>query len=216
MAINKRQSSKETLRETSGQAKGHRVNIKTRQVRGHIKLVLQQFLAGFLIFIGFLLIMYAASKNFNFSLYKQVKEAQKQNQIEEKKAYKAVLIAIPKINKLLDITDGTFDGKRWVVSEEGVSYYTQSSLPQQGGNTVLYGHNKAAILGGLTKLKFGDKIELTLNNGDVVVYEVYETKTIKPTDVDILNQTTEPRLTIYTCSGFLDSARFVVLAKPVN
>ncbi len=177
-------------------------------------IVFQQFLAGFLIFIGFLLIMYVASKNFDFSLYKQVKEAQKQNQIEEKKAYKTVKIAIAKINKDLDITDGTFDGKRWVVSERGVSYYTNSSLPQQGGNTVLYGHNKAAILGGLTVMKPGDKIDLTLNNGEVVTYEVFETKTIKPTDVDILNQTTDQRLTIYTCSGFLDSARFVVLARP--
>lgn len=179
-------------------------------------IVFQQFLAGFLIFIGFLLIMYVASKNFNFSLYKQVKEAQKQNQIEEKKAYKAVKIAIPKINKVLDITDGTFDGKRWVVSERGVSFYVNSSLPEQGGNTVLYGHNKKVVLGGLTALKAGDQIELTLDNGDALIYEVYETKTIKPTEVDILNQTSEPRLTIYTCSGFLDTSRFVVLAKPVN
>ena len=178
-------------------------------------IVFQQFLAGLLIFIGFLLIMYAASKNFNFSLYKQVKEAQRQNLIEEKKAYKAVEIAIPKINKVLEISDGTFDGKRWVVSETGVSFYVNSSLPKQGGNTVLYGHNKTVILGGLNLLKVGDKIELTLDNGEVLTYEVYETKTIKPTDVDILNQTSESRLTIYTCSGFLDSARFVVLARSV-
>lgn len=181
------------------------------------KLILfQQFLAGLLIFIGFLLIVYAASKNFNFGFTRQIEKTQNQNQIEVAKANKAVKIAIPKINKVLDITDGTFDGSHWVVSESGVSFYTNSSLPEAGGNTVLYGHNKAVILGGLVALVKGDRIELTLDSGKVLAYEVSETKTIKPTEVDILNQTTEPRLTIYTCTGFLDSARFVVLAKRVD
>lgn len=201
MAVKKSQKSKIT---DAGQV---------RQGRGHFKLISQQFLAGFLIFIGFLLVMYAASKNFDFSLYKQVKEAQKQNEIDQEKAHKAVIISIPKINKVLDIEDGMFDGKRWVVSENGVSFYTSSSLPEQGGNTVLYGHNKARILGGLVSIKRGDKIDLTLDNGNVLSYEVFETRTIKPTEVDILNNTNEPRLTIYTCIGFLDSARFVVLAR---
>ncbi len=190
---------------------------KKSKIASKTKLIfLQQFFAGFLVFIGFLLIFYAASKNFNFSLFRQAERAQKQNQMEEKKAYKAARITIPKINKVLDITDGTFDGKRWVVSDNGVSFYTGSSLPDEGGNTVLYGHNKAAILGGLVNVRKGDLIELGMENGELRSYEVFETKTIKPTDVSILSTSADTILTIYTCSGFLDSARFVVLAKPVG
>lgn len=202
-------------RDKGTKSKSNKVKVKPRVYRSHALLVSQQFLAGLLVFAGFLLIMYAASQNFDFSLYKEVKQAQRQNQKEEQMAFKAVSISIPKINKVLEIEDGTYDGKRWVVSQEGVSYYTESSLPKQGGNTVLYGHNKARILGGLVAMKKGDKIDLTLDNGEVLSYEVSETKTIKPNQVDILNQTKEAQLTIYTCTGFLDSARFVVIAKPL-
>lgn len=176
----------------------------------------QQFFAGLLILIGFLLIIFAVSKNFNFSFFKKIEEPQKQNQIEANKASKIVKISIAKINKVLDVTDGTFDGRRWVVSVNGVSFYTDSKLPEENGNTVLYGHNKAAVLGGLVALKKGDKIDLMLESGKALSYEVFETKTIKPTDVSILNTSTDTILTIYTCSGFLDTSRFVVVAKLVS
>ena len=56
-------------------------------------------------------------------------------------------------------------------------------------------------------------LPVKMDNGEVIKYEVYETRTIKPTDVSILNSTSDSRLTLYTCAGFLDTARFVVLGK---
>ena len=38
-------------------------------------------------------------------------------------------------------------------------------------------------------MRVGDKIELTLESGRVLAYEVSETKTIEPEEVGILNQT---------------------------
>ena len=40
-----------------------------------------------------------------------------------------------------------------------------------------------------------------------------KTEVVKAEVVEILSQTEDARLTIFTCSGFLDTARFVVVAK---
>ena len=123
---------------------------------------------------------------------------------------------IPKIAKILYVSDGYVVDNRWSISETGVSYLTSSAAPGQIGNSVIYGHNRNDILGYLPKVTTGDPIFVVLANGDYVKYEVAETKVIEPTQVEILDQTHDSRLTIYTCTGFLDTARFVVVAKQID
>lgn len=192
-----------------------RKNKKSKKSKGLLGLKLQLGFSLLLIILGFVLIFFAAYKNYGFRLTNQLPKSVAEQHETSDKINKIASINIPKIKRDLKVEDGSYVNGRWEVSQEGVSYYTDSSLPQEGGNTVLYGHNKARILGGLVDMKKGDKIELRLDNGDIKIYEVSETKTIKSSEVSILNETEEPRLTIYTCTGFLDSARFVVIAKPV-
>jgi len=123
---------------------------------------------------------------------------------------------IPKIAKILYVSDGYVVDNRWSISETGVSYLTSSAAPGQIGNSVIYGHNRNDILGYLPKVTTGDPIFVVLANGDYVKYEVAETKVIEPTQVEILDQTHDSRLTIYTCTGFLDTARFVVVAEQID
>ena len=123
---------------------------------------------------------------------------------------------IPKIAKILYVSDGYVVDNRWSISETGVSYLTSSAAPGQIGNSVIYGHNRNDILGYLPKVTTGDPVYVVLATGDYVKYEVAETKVIEPTQVEILDQTHDSRLTIYTCSGFLDTARFVVVAKQID
>lgn len=125
---------------------------------------------------------------------------------------KPTKLYIPRMAKVLSVSDGYVTGNRWTTSPIGVSYYTDSALPGQG-NTVLYGHNTRDILGGLWRVSNGDYIYVVLADGQFVKYQVLETKEIKPTQVEILNQSADSRLTIYTCSGFLDQARFAVVSK---
>lgn len=127
---------------------------------------------------------------------------------------KPTKIFIPKMKRILYVSDGFVQNDRWAISETGVSYYTNSALPGQG-NTVIYGHNTKDKLGGLWRVSAGDQVYIVLANGDFVKYQITETKEVKPTQVEILVQTDEKRLTLYTCSGFLDRARFVVTANQV-
>lgn len=129
---------------------------------------------------------------------------------------KPTRIFIPKIAKNLNIESGQVINNRWTISPTGVSYLTDSSLPGTNGNSIMYGHNLKNILGDLPNLQNGDFLYVVLNNGQFVKYSVFEKKQITPYQVEILKQTPDSRLTIYTCSGFLDSARFVVVAKKVE
>lgn len=135
---------------------------------------------------------------------------------ETKSEANPVQLYIPKLAKVLYISDGEVVDNRWTISATGVSYLTSSALPGDGGNSVLYGHNRADILGGLPALRKGDVIYVAMSDGQSIKYTVFETREIKPTQVEILKGTEDARLTIYTCSGFLDQARFVVVARYIE
>ncbi|MEN9389798.1 MAG: hypothetical protein RLY61_882 [Candidatus Parcubacteria bacterium] len=104
----------------------------------------------------------------------------------------------------------------WVYPENSLVYLQNSVLPGQKGNTVIYGHNFKSLLGDLNKTKIGDKIEIQLTSGKVITYAITNTYTVTPDQTHILNATTDARLTLFTCSGFLDSKRLVVIAKQIN
>ena len=163
-----------------------------------------------LILAGVTLISFSA-KNY----FEKPEEVKPEIRTSEVKKPQPIKIIIPKISKSLNITQGEFKNDRWTVAENGVSYLSSSSLPGDHGNSVIYGHNLNNIFGRLYEVKNDDYLYVVLNNGQIVKYKVFETKQIKPTDIEILNETKDNRLTIYTCSGFLDQARFVVVAQEV-
>lgn len=128
---------------------------------------------------------------------------------------KPTIIYIPRIKKVLNISDGTYSQNRWKISTTGVSYLTSSVVPGAKGNSVLYGHNLKNILGDLPNLRKEDTIYVVLSNGEFAKYRVEEAKKIKAQQTEILNVSNDYRLTIFTCTGFLDTARFVVIAKAI-
>lgn len=144
-----------------------------------------------------------------------IKAAEPQAGASDQEIHKPTKIYIPKMKRILAVSDGYYIDKRWTVAETGVSFYTDSAIPGHG-NSVLYGHNRKGILGGLWRVDSGDYIYLILANGHFVKYQVSEEKEIKPTQVEILAKTSDSRLTLYTCSGFLDTARFVVVGNQVE
>lgn len=169
----------------------------------------------FLIILGGVILIAASYTKISTPLFATDKKASTLQETIDKpnllaKPYK---LYIPRLSKVLYVSAGTIVNNRWTISDNGVSYLTSSTLPGHIGNSVLYGHNKRDILGGLPKIKEGDSVYVILKSGDFVKYQVFETREVKPGSVEILENTNDSRLTIYTCSGFLDKARFVVVAK---
>lgn len=106
------------------------------------------------------------------------------------------------------------DGK-WQTTSQGVSYLSSSSLPGEVGNTIMYGHNWPNLLGGLGKVKPGDTIDIYLGDKQLT-YRVEYVATVSSADSVIKEDSTDARLTLYTCTGWLDSKRLVVSARLVQ
>lgn len=92
----------------------------------------------------------------------------------------------------------------WETTGKGVSF----------SNGVFYGHNWPNLLGKITNIKPNQKIQVKYNNQKVSDFTVTSTSVVSANNTDILeNNSNGSLITIYTCTGFLDSKRFVVLAK---
>ncbi len=113
-----------------------------------------------------------------------------------------------------DIEPLSFLGDQWQISDTKVAYLLDSARPGTLGNIILYGHNKREILGNIRALTGGEKITLTTADGRQHIYYVKTAKEVEATNVAALSPTTKETLTLFTCSGFWDSQRFIVQATP--
>jgi len=131
----------------------------------------------------------------------------------------------PEENRLLvpsmSFDQQVFEGKTAKTLRNGLWHRPFSGTPDKGGNTVFVGHrltytNPQGTLYHLDKVHTGDEIGVWWN-GKMYTYTVTETKVVKADQVDIENQTSEPQLTIYTCTPlWLPKDRLVVIAKPAK
>jgi len=104
----------------------------------------------------------------------------------------------------------------WQVFPDAVSHLSSSTRIGEKGNMVLYGHNKNEVLGPIRWAKEGAIIELFDKAQNKYLYEVVKTDTVNPDKLSYILPTSEETLTVYTCTGFLDNKRFVVVAKRVS
>jgi LPXTG-site transpeptidase (sortase) family protein len=102
----------------------------------------------------------------------------------------------------------------WMVSDNSASFPQGSQVPGGGGNIIIYGHNKGSVLGNLKKVQKGDNVAIKMANNEIFLYKVDEILKVTPDRTDVVGKTNEETLTIYTCTGFLDSQRLVIKAKP--
>lgn len=110
------------------------------------------------------------------------------------------------------IVPSEIQNNKWEVSNEAVSYLDTSALPGQKGNSILYGHNWPELLGKLPQVKPGDEIAIFFSDKSHKTFRVENTATVTPDQVHILSPSKDIRITLYTCTGFLDTKRFVVTA----
>lgn len=122
-------------------------------------------------------------------------------------------LEIPSINARVQVIPTMISENEWRTSHIGVSYLSSTPIPGDQGNSVFYGHNWAGILKDLPKVKPGDEILITMSNGEIKKFEVETTGVVEPDSTEVIKPTQDSRITIYTCTGFLDLKRFVVVTK---
>ena len=100
----------------------------------------------------------------------------------------------------------------------GVGRLQNSSLPGEPGNVVLAGH-RDTFFRALRTIRQGDQIAVRTEYG-TFPYKVDWTRVVNPTDVEVLQPTPQPSLTLVTCYPFYyvgaAPQRFIVRAVPAS
>jgi len=134
-------------------------------------------------------------------------------ELQEEKS-KPSNIKIDNINMNLDVEEGMIIDEIWQISKTGASHLDVSANPGEGDNVVIYGHNKNSLFGSIRWLEIGKEIVIINEEGEQYQYQIIETKEVSPQEIEFVLPKGEEMLTLYTCSGFLDRNRFIVIAKP--
>lgn len=104
------------------------------------------------------------------------------------------------------------------ILDKGIWRWPLGSTPDKGGNTVLVGHrftytNPKGIFYYMDKVKVGDEIGITWKNKPYT-YRVTSVREVPPTETSVTDQTTDDRLTMYTCTPLWNPKnRLVVVAQ---
>jgi sortase A len=124
------------------------------------------------------------------------------------------IIRIPKIG----VDKAVVQGVALSDLKKGPGHYPTTPMPGQPGNAAIAGHRTTygAPFFSLNELNKGDKIYVTTAQG-AFEYHVRETKVVRPSEVSVLNATTDNRLTLTTCNPrFSASQRLVVVSDLIG
>ena len=118
------------------------------------------------------------------------------------------IIKIPKIKLQKAVVEGTNVGDL----KKGPGHYTGTPLPGQPGNAAIAGHRTTygAPFGDLGLLKAGDEIDVTTRQGQFV-YRVSNIKVVSPSDVSVIKNTSDNRLTLTTCHPKFSAAQRLII-----
>lgn len=122
-------------------------------------------------------------------------------------------LSIPSAGISLPAYGATIQGTTWQTTKHGISYLSTSPLPGETGNSVLYGHNWPNLLGSLHTVKPGDALFVTAENS-TQRFIVRYVAVVGPNEHSVYAPSNDTRITLYTCTGFLDRQRLVVTAFP--
>jgi sortase A len=98
---------------------------------------------------------------------------------------------------------------------KGPGHVPGTAYPGMPGNCFIAGHRTTygAPFGRIDELKDGDRIILVTAEGKHI-YTVYEQRIVAPTDLSVLGQEGDPRVTLMACHPkFSASKRMVVLGR---
>jgi LPXTG-site transpeptidase (sortase) family protein len=124
------------------------------------------------------------------------------------------VISIPEQNIELPLETTKIKNGIWQINNSGASLLDTATFPKTEGKYIIYAHNTLDKFGKITGLKKGSRIYLAGKNGEIKKFEVTSTQIVNPNKVEILTEKSADTLILYTCTGLLDSKRFVVKATP--
>lgn len=139
------------------------------------------------------------------------------NQVSKKAKEKEppVKITIPVLSIDLPVKEAKIVNGYWELFDDAAGWGEGSARPDEAGNQVIFAHAREGLFLPLKKIKKGQKIVIYTKD-KWYEYNVEEIKEVLPNQVEVIAPTTDETLTLYTCSGFSDSKRLIVVAKRIS
>jgi len=123
----------------------------------------------------------------------------------------AIRIQIPAIG----VDAPTVEGDDWEALKQGAGHHVGSANPGESGNCIISAHNDifGEIFRDLPDLDLGDDI-FVYTISQVYHYAVTQKRIIEPTEVDVMQDTSSPVLTLISCYPYgIDTHRIVVIGE---
>lgn len=124
-------------------------------------------------------------------------------------------IIIPDLNMDLVVEKARNIDGYWEVFPDKAGWGDGSGIPGQNGNQVIFAHAREGLFLPLRSIKVGMRIYI-LTDSFWGGYKVSEIKEVTPDQIEVIAPTPDETLTLYTCSGFKDSKRLIVVAKRMS
>ena len=127
-----------------------------------------------------------------------------------------VRITIKNVGIDLPVFPATMQSGKWDITNKGALYLASSPIPGEVGNSIIYAHDWVSLFGPLKNARQGDVVEVEYADKTKKTFVVKSTLIVPYSQPSVLSSTEDRRITLYTCTGFFDSQRFVVVALLKN
>ncbi|MBE5906118.1 MAG: class D sortase [Lachnospiraceae bacterium] len=125
------------------------------------------------------------------------------------------VLRIPKI----DTEDPVKEGVSKSALAAALGHESSTVNPGETGNCVIAGHRNytfGKFFNRLDEVECGDRIYIDTPE-ETYTYQVQSVKVVEPTEISILENTSEEQLTLYTCTPiYIATHRLVVIAKRIK
>lgn len=122
-------------------------------------------------------------------------------------------IIIPQLSIDLPVHEANIVNGYWETSETTASHGLGSAYPGQNGNIVIFAHARDGLFAPLKNITPGTTVYV-LTNDRWHEYRITTIRTVLPDETEVIEPTEAETLTLFTCTGFLDTKRLVVTALP--
>lgn len=121
-------------------------------------------------------------------------------------------ILIPDLKIDLLVKEALVKNGYWEVFSDAAGFGAGSAYPEEDGNQVIFAHARQGMFAPLKDAKTGQNI-MVFTRDKWYSYTISDIKEVLPNQLEVIAPTKEAILTLYTCSGYADSKRLIVVAK---
>lgn len=123
-------------------------------------------------------------------------------------------ISIPSLQIDLPVKVAKIVNGYWEVFDDTAGFGTGSAYPDEAGNQVIFAHARDGLFLPLKQAEIGQLIYV-FTKDTWYQYKITDLKEVLPSQTEVIAPTADATLTLYTCSGFADSKRLIVVAKRI-